>query len=154
VSGLGAASAAGSSGTVILDRDTLDRAGRATDRAVRAVLDTQAALLEGDPLEARQSADAANEAAQSAYLTLIQAGASVPNTPAPVPVPLHLLDTPATRRLLDALQYAMQCAQDVDRERGWTIDGTPSGEGIGMTDSVGDVYERFRQQVEGPKGRE
>jgi hypothetical protein len=48
----------------------------------------------------------------------------------------------------------VQCAQAVDRERGWTMDGTAMGEGIGFTDSVGDVYERLRQQVEGPRGKD
>jgi hypothetical protein len=138
----------------LLDQETLDRAGRAADRSVRSILEAQGALMQGDPDEARFHVDEANEAAQNLFLLLRDAGANVPGAPASAPIPLELLDTPATRRLLDALQYAVECAQTVDRERGWTMDGTASGEGIGLTDSVGDVYERFRQQVEGPRGRE
>jgi hypothetical protein len=137
--------------TLTVDQALLDRTGRTADRAVRAVLDTQSALFEEDPILARQFADQANEAAQSAYLLLRQMGADVKTGPAPAPVPLHLLSTAASRRLLDALEFAVQCAQEVDAERGWTLaDGT----GCGLTDTVGDVYERLWQQVEGPRGRE
>lgn len=137
--------------TATLNQETLDRVGRAADRAVRAVLETHGALLEGDPVNALAHVADANEATQSAYMTLVQAGARVEETPGPLPVALELLSTPAVDRLLDALQYAVRCAEEVDRERGWTLaDGT----GIGLTDTVGDVYERLRQSAQGPKGRE
>jgi hypothetical protein len=135
----------------LMDQDTLNRAGRAADRAVRAILDTQGALLEGDPHTARLCVDDANEAAQSLFLLLVGAGAVADGAPTPEPVPLELLDTPRTRKLLDALQYAVTCAQEVDEERGWVL---ADGSGCGLTDTVGDVYERLRQQVEGPRGKE
>jgi len=137
--------------TLPIDQDLLDRCGRAANRTVNCVLNTQVALLEDEPITARAEISDANEASQSLYLLLLQMGARVEDGPAPEPVPLHLLSTPATRRLLDALQYAVECAQEVDRERGHVLaDGT----GTGLTDTVGDVYERLRQQVEGPRGRE
>jgi hypothetical protein len=137
--------------TLTVDQESLDRAGHAADRAVRAILDLQGALMEGDALTARELVGQADEAAQSAYLLLVLLGAETQDGPASAPVPLHLLSTPASRRLLDALRYAVECAQSVDEERGWTLaDGT----GCGLTDTVGDVCERLRQQVEGPRGRE
>lgn len=77
--------------------------------------------------------------------------APVDSADMPSPVPLHLLDTSATRRLLVSLQEAQKVAEAVDRERGWVLsDGTPCG----FSETIGEMYERLRQEVEGPKGRE
>jgi hypothetical protein len=134
-----------------IDQDLLERAGRAVNRAVDAILETVGCLRGGDVIGAGGAAEDADEAAQSALLALRAAGARVPELPPRTQVPIHLLDTPRTRRLLDALRHAAQCAQAVDEERGWVL---ASGEGCGLTDTVGDIYERLRQEVEGPKGRE
>ncbi len=89
---------------------------------------------------------------QQVYRALVDAGAApVAGAGVGKPVPLHLLDTPATRRLLDLLQSATDAAAAVDRERGWTLkDGTP----FGYASSIGADAERLRLEVEGPKGRE
>ena len=58
---------------------------------------------------------------------LERAGADRPaDTPAAVGVPLHLLDTPANRRLLTCLRDALEAARAVDTERGYGGDGGPA----------------------------
>ena len=47
-------------------------------------------------------------------------------------VPLHLLDTPATRILLAALEAATVAAEAVDRERGNTVNFSETLEGIAL----------------------
>jgi hypothetical protein len=99
-----------------------------------------------------QEADKANDTARSIVRRLIAMGASRPGKPAPVDtLPLELLDTPATRRLVEALETAASAAADVDRERGWIdADGEPSG--IGET-LAGLLYQ-WRRDVYGPSGKD
>ena len=129
----------------------LDNCARAIQAAVDGMFFAQHLEEEGERLKAREVQEAANEQAQRALRLLIHHGARVEGLPTAAPVPLELLDTPNTRRLCDGLKYAYDAAQAVDRERGHVL---PSGDGCGWTDAVGDVYERLRQEVEGPKGRE
>lgn len=137
---------------VSIDQVQLDRTTRTADLAVRSVLDAGERLAAGDLVSAAQHIRDADTASQSVYLALVRAGGDAgPGSVAPQTVPIELLDTPATRRLLDALQFAVSCAQEVDTERGWTL---ASGEGCGMVDTIGDIAEALRQQVEGPKGRD
>ena len=137
---------------VPIDQSQLDRTTRTADLAVRSVLDAGERLAAGDLVSAEQHVRDANEASQSVYLALVRAGGSAGSgSVAPQALDLALLDTPAARRLLDALQFAVACAQDVDAERGWVL---PSGEGCGLVDTIGDITEALRQQVEGPKGRD
>jgi len=76
---------------------------------------------------------------------LVDAGAADPTggqvTTAAPDVPLHLLDSPANRRLLRALEEAHAAALEVDRERG-------------IEDGFADVIEHFaagvQTEVHGP----
>lgn len=91
----------------------------------------------------------ADDAARRLGLSLEQGGAQRPAGHAPRPsVPLHLLDTPANRRYLSALQEAWECALAVDRER--------YGESIG-TDGCAQVIEMVladvQEEVSGPVGK-
>ena len=77
----------------------------------------------------------------------------------PAPLPLRLFDTPATRRLLQALRDAQEAAEAVDAERGHILPGhipLQPGEsrGTGWAESVSNLAERLRVEVEGPRGRE
>lgn len=110
-----------------------------------------------DPVElARHAAtttvalDAAHESVQSVQALLIALGAARPGLRAAKDaLRLDQLSTPATRRLLSALQEAQAAAQLVDEERGW-VDG--SGEGIGLAESVGALEIVLRREVQGVKG--
>ena len=67
-----------------------------------------------------------------------------------VPAP-HLLDTPANRRLLAALDAAVEAANEVDRERGW-IDADGASVGIGET--LAGMALTTSVEVFGPGGRD
>ena len=151
---------------VPVDQATLDSAGRAADLAVSAVLQAQGAVYDAEMRAEEEGIGGqvarllqellpmlqeANAATQRASMALQQLGADVPEAARPLDVPLHLMNTLATRRLLAALREAKYAAQLVDTERGWILD---SGEGCGWVDTVGDIAERLRQEVEGPGGRE
>ena len=95
-----------------LDQPALDALTRDADRAVIAIIDAHSAVSDGNPLIARDALSVADDAAQRVYLALVaHGGNTTPGMPRPRDIPLHLLDTPATRRLLDALRYATECAQ-------------------------------------------
>jgi hypothetical protein len=64
-------------------------------------------------------------------------------------VPLRLLDTPAVRELLAAVEAAAEKAEAVDRERGW-VDG--DGDPIGWAESLRGMAIRLRMEAEGPRG--
>lgn len=77
-----------------------------------------------------------------------QAGAQRPPTlDPPREVPLTLLDTPANRRLLHALQDAHAAALDVDAERG--LGRHSDGPVSGMVDSL---LAEVESEVSGPTG--
>jgi hypothetical protein len=59
-------------------------------------------------------------------------------------VPLHLLDTPANRRYLEALVEAHACALEVDRERGYGNDGPAQ--------DLEDLCCEVRMEIFGPGG--
>ena len=59
-------------------------------------------------------------------------------------VPLHLLDTPANRRFLDALRDAAQTGLEVDRERGYGEDGP--------NQVLWEMVNETRQEVFGARG--
>ena len=138
------------------DQSAVDKAGRAANRTVEAVLDTVEMLLRDDVPAAKTAALVANEAAQNAFLLLVAAGANVPAAPAAREVPLHLLDTPETRRLLDLLRQAQAAAEAVDAQRGNVLsDDIPLGagesRGTGWAEEVSFLVERLRIEVEGPR---
>ncbi len=109
-----------------VDQATLDRAA-AGCHAIHRELDRmrQAATRAGVPHVAEQL-DTIRGRAWYAMRELVDAGAADPTggrvTTAEAPVPLHLLDSPANRRLLRALQEAHEAALAVDEERS-IVDG-------------------------------
>lgn len=102
--------------------------------------------------EAHEAANRAAETLQKVVERLIDQGAERDGGPIPFgEVPLHLLDTPAGRRFLTALENAQETAAEVDRERGWVDgDGTPSG----YSEDLAGLLLRLRREVIGPAGRE
>lgn len=105
-----------------------------------------------DAAKGRRCLEEAEQAATNAMQTLATLGAARPGPAiARDAVPLELLDTPATRRLLALLAQVAEAGAEVDRERGW-VDA--SGEPIGFGESFGNEYERLRAEVIGPSGLE
>lgn len=146
----------------------LDRIATHVSEAQQLAATVQALTLPGQPLEragmatglAEQAASAAGHALAGlqrlgARLAPVNPGAS----PAAVPVPLHLLDTPDTRRLLALLEEAQQVAERIDRERGRTVGEEmelPPGQsrGTDLAETISEIALRVRTEVHGPKGRE
>jgi hypothetical protein len=118
----------------------------------------------GDLLGARQFVQQARDRAQKTYGALLSAGAKpATGTAGPAdPVPLRLLNTHASRRLLNVLRDAQEAAEAVDAERGHVLPPDvplQSGEsrGTGYAEAVSEITERCRVEVEGPQraaGRE
>ena len=100
-----------------------------------------------------QQLQSAREQAWNMVRALVAAGAVDPagrltalTTALTQSVPLHLLDSPATRRLLEALRAAEHAAAAVDTERGWLRDGEPCG----YTDAVAALARPVALDVHGP----
>ena len=75
------------------------------------------------------------------------------------PIPLHLLDTPDTRRLLELLTEAQEVAERVDAARGRSLpEDTPllpgESRGIDLAETISEIALRVRIEVQGLKGRE
>lgn len=64
-------------------------------------------------------------------------------------LPLELLNTPATRDLVAALETAHTIACQVDEERGWVDE---DGEAIGFGETLGGMLLGLRREVYGAKG--
>jgi hypothetical protein len=150
----------------LLNQTTLNQATRATSQAVDAILEV-VSLLPGaevtneapDPQMLRAAADDANEHAQRAFKTLRAAGGQAEGIPPRQPTPLHLLSTPASRRLLRTLRAAVDAAEDVDAERGHVLpDDFPlqpgESRGTGWAETLSELVLRLSIEVEGPRGRE
>jgi len=122
-----------------VDQALLDRTARAS-YALSRDLDRmrQAATRAGGANIAEQLQDLQGRA-WTTMRALVDAGAADPTggqvTTAAPPVPLHLLDTPANRRLLHALEEAHAAALDVDGERR-------------IVDGFADVIEHFAAGVQ------
>ena len=143
-----------------LDMATLDRAAGFARAALRASLETQSAARHLDDLDDRAvlpevAADTV-AAARSCVGALQQLGATFPNMPAPQPVPLHLLDTPDTRELLERLQAALPVAERIDAARGRSLDKAFPGDakGLDLADALASLIARLTTEVHGMKGRE
>lgn len=126
--------------------ETLDRWRRMAD-AVRAPLNALKRQVRAST-PAWELATQADDAARTLGLELERGGAQRPPEHVQRPnVPLELLDTPANRRYLAALQEAWECALAVDRER--------YGESIG-TDGCAQAVEFIlcdvQEEVRGPQG--
>jgi hypothetical protein len=154
-------------GGAMLDQAALNRCTRAASSAVDAALEMVAVLLEAEgerrapDLELlRTLADEANDRAQQAYQLLYAAGGREPEEHSAASItetPLHLLSTHSTRALLAALRYALARAELVDAERGNVLPEDAEllpGEsrGTGWAETISNLAERLRVEVEGPRG--
>jgi uncharacterized membrane protein YccC len=147
----------------LIDPTTLDRCTRAADLAVDAALRMVLMLCEaqatGDPVnvdQLRDASDVANDAAQATFRALREAGGQVPAMPERRAVPLHLLSTDASRRLLEALRQAQECAEAVDAERGNSLPAEvplQPGEsrGTGYAETLSSIVQQLALEVEGPR---
>lgn len=98
-------------------------------------------------------ASAANNAAELALRRLLALGAAHPGRglAAVERLPLHLLDTPASRAFLSALEAAAEAGAELDRERGW-VDA--DGEAIGHGETLTGMALAMRTEIFGPSGKE
>ncbi len=149
----------------VIDPAQINQATRAADEAVNAALDVVAQLAEAEvtqqspePERLRDSADAANDTIQRTYRLLLDMGGRTPDgVPPRRETPLHLLSTPATRRLLDTLRLAVADAELVDAERGNVLPPDfplQPGEsrGTGWAEVLSEIALRLKIEVEGPRG--
>jgi hypothetical protein len=128
---------------------------RAADAASFAAIHVTQTMHTKDGAKLREAFEqmkAAGQAADDALRRLVALGANRPGTPVAADVvPLHLLDTPATRRLLSSLEAAVAAAAEVDRERGWVDD---AGEPTGWGETLAALTLTLGREVYGPQGRE
>lgn len=128
--------------------DMLDQAALAARGAARSADRATIEILRGDDQAAGMFTRQAKEHALSAERLLIAAGAARPSgTGLRDSVSLHLLDTPATRQLVAALEAATLAARAVDMERGWVDE---EGRPCGIGETLGALYLEWRVEVEGP----
>lgn len=169
-----------------LDAQDLNRIARLADHSVMAALlvigELQDAESEGvapNPEVLRALADAANERAQTVFKALMAVGAVLPEWEKPKPpgtittttavapdgttitrveISMPYQQTAATRRLQDALAFAVTCAEEVDAERGNVMpDDFPlqpgESRGTGWAETLSEVALRLKIEVEGPRDR-
>nr|CAA9212726.1 hypothetical protein AVDCRST_MAG63-52 [uncultured Armatimonadetes bacterium] len=128
-------------------RDQLAEGARAADRTSRGAQATATLIETGESDEARRHAEEATRVADYVLNLLLPEGAPPPGgNKAADTLPLHLRDTPASRRLLAAVEEAV--GADVDHERGRMQDGEPCGWG----ETFAGLALTLRVEVEGPAG--
>jgi hypothetical protein len=155
-------------GAGLVDTATLNACTRAASSSVDAALAVVALLLEADVTGQTPNtatllhlANHANEQAQRTYQQLYAAGGRAPgydDAPRPDTDPLRALalaNTPAARRLLQALRDATAAAEEVDAERGHVLPpDTPllpgESRGTGWAETLSELALRLKIEVEGP----
>ena len=131
-----------------VDQATLDRTARACYALRCDLFRMRQAAMRAGRADAAEQMQELQSRAWTVVRDLVDAGAADPTggraTTDEAPVPLHLLDSPANRRLLRALQEAHAAALEVDNERG-------------IEDGFADVVEHFAAnvatEVHGPADR-
>jgi hypothetical protein len=138
----------------------IDRWAMHCEMAADSAAEAAALLHMGRADEAAPLVGQARDAARELLQCLSDAGARSPQAhPAGTPLPLDKLSTANTRRLLATLRAAVAEAEAVDAERGNVLPGhipLQPGEsrGTGWAESISNLTERLRIEVEGPRGRE
>lgn len=139
----------------------LTRAAARVDQAGDLASEAAALAHAGDTLRAKELALESSRASRETYRLLRDVGAQpLPDMPRPAEVPLHLLDTPQTCTLVEALTAAVAAAEKVDQQRGNVL--PPSiplqpGEtrGTGYAETLSNILKRLEIEVYGPSsGRE
>lgn len=125
--------------------DKLTGWNRFAQLARNTAIAARLAYAKGDREKGKAMLHDLEQAAAAAAASLEAAGADRPQgLPTPSPVPLALLDTPASRRYARLMREAYEAARAVDRERGFGEDGPA------------DVLEGFAEDAEldayGPAG--
>lgn len=102
--------------------------------------------------DARESLLTMHLQAAAAMVSMEEAGGATPGElPPPAAVPLHLLDTPANRRLARCLRDAYEAAVEVDRERGAYTEGEPEDGPAALP--IVELLWRVEEECYGPAGR-
>ncbi len=133
-----------------VDQNELDAWARGMEAANANVTRADAMLQRGEVDQARDYLNRVQEANWYLLQKMLRGGADRPvRLQSSAEVPVELLDTPATRRLLALLRQAQEAGAAVDRERGWTQDGEPCG----WAEAVARLAFPLALEVEGPQGR-
>lgn len=102
--------------------------------------------------EALEQARTARRHSEQILRRLLALGASHPaGVSGGDTLPLDMLDTPANRRFLAALEAAAEAGAEVDRERGWIDE---SGEPIGHGETLAGLALLARREIFGPEGKD
>lgn len=126
-------------------QDRLDAWAKTANRIRRDTLKIGKLMAGGERQAADELATELHIEAAGLLVSLRDAGARMPDGfPSSPNVPLHLLDTPANRRLARALREAYEAAIEVDLERGYGEDGP--------AEHIGELLGRVEQEVFGPAG--
>ena len=128
-----------------VDQATLDRTARSCHTLSRELGRMRQAAARANVANVAEQLQDLQGRAWTTMRDLVDAGADDPTggrvTTQEAPTPLHLLDSPANRRLLRALEEAHAAALEVDEERG-------------IQDGFADVIEHFaagvQTEVHGP----
>lgn len=130
------------------ETEALASVARCILESARASGSATALLVGGEWEEAQESTRQASKSSQAALGLLRSIGVYTGQEhPARSRVSLHLLDTPATRQLVAALEAATLAARAVDIERGWVDE---EGRPCGIGETLGALYLEWRVEVEGP----
>jgi hypothetical protein len=129
--------------------------GEAQTAAGFASLEVANAIQTGDTSNLRAAYEQAKQArtnAEQALNRLLSLGVARPGPAvARDALPLSLLDTPATRRLLAALEAAAEAGAAVDKERRWVDE---DGEPVGHGETLAGMALVIRREIFGPEGRD
>lgn len=141
---------------------TLDQIASRVDGAMKSALVCSMLLDlpadEGRTAQAKREADKAKEAAGNALSMLTQEGARISPLPVSGGIPLALLDTPANRELLAALETAVRLAEVVDKERGLSLPESArlhpgDSLGVDLAEEIAQIAARVRLEVHGATGK-
>jgi hypothetical protein len=143
----------------------LDQAALRSVQATEHVAVALFRMRDGLNMEAEEQLRSADREIQRVVSLLVSAGAASPHNggssrPSSIgDVPLHLLSSPAAKRLLALLEETLEAAEQVDWERGRCVDEDAKllpGEsrGVDLAESVSELVLRVKTEVNGPRGRE
>lgn len=138
--------------TIPIERESLDSWARFVNRVRVDVHQIRLQITRGEGERAKESLESLRLESARTLTSMREAGAASPHgTPEASPVPISLLHTEATVRLVSALEEAYEAAQAVDRER--YAGKVEEGEDVHAA-PIGEILDRWRLEVYGPVGKE